>query len=107
MSFARPPSGKLGDSAYMRTINQEILSDKLHDAAHGGGGVKLPSLTKSNIIDQRNKVFWNSHQQNQGIINNSQRLDRSIEMANRDSSANKVDRSNSNIVLEKKLRKSL
>jgi ABC-type Fe3+/spermidine/putrescine transport system ATPase subunit len=91
----------------MRTINKDLLKSKINLTSDKGNGGKLPMLTKSKIVDQRNNLFIKSFQSNQDLLASSQRLDRSIERAGLRDSAIKLDQSNSNIVLEKKNRKSL
>jgi hypothetical protein len=107
MSFGRPTSGKLDESTYMRTINKDLLKSKVKLTTDLGNGGKLPMLTRSKIVDQRNNLFVKSFQSNQDLLASSQRLDRSIERAALRDSTVKLDQSNSNIVLEKKNRKSL
>lgn len=91
----------------MRTMNKDLLKCKVKFTTEQGNGGKLPMLTKSNIVDQRNNLFVKSFQSNQDLLASSQRLDRSLERAALKDSAVKLDLSNSNIVLEKKNRKSL
>jgi hypothetical protein len=107
MSFGRPTSGKLDETTLMRTINKDLLKSKVKFTTEQGNGGKLPMLTKSKIVDQRNNLFRKSFQSNQDLLASSQRLDRSVERDALRDSAVKLDRSNSNIVLKKKERKIL
>ena len=105
MSLGKYKKESLDNSIQFRTINRDILAAKLYESTTHGTGVKLPKLTISHNVDQRNYLFKNSYEKNPDILKHSYQLDKSTDLSMQENSSQKLDRSNSNVVLDQKLRK--